>query len=286
MARELVEAIPDHEPILTCSQDGCLAFVHQRFPASSGTLGHPTQLRVALVLSGGGRLEQHSVFGPKLESLWSVGQFNVVLPGQTGTYSSPAVEILGLSIDCSKLEEQVVDVRALAPLTAALHRDTTVSAVIHAIQSAAEAKVLSDQFLWVGALTIVRRLTQLAQKPAHLPDTPRPLTIDQLHALMVYVDASKDARPSVQNMAQVLGMDQTRFRRGIQAATGMSPYDFLTHRRMHWASAELERGLSVMYVAQSVGYANASKFSAAFRRVIGCAPSEVRRGLRVGPPLL
>lgn len=277
VARELIHAIPGHEPLLASSQDGALAFVHQRFPASSGAMGHPTQLRLALVLSGGGRLEQHGPFAPPLASHWSPGQFNVVLPGQTGTYSSPAVEILGLAMDCAMLEELLIDVRTLAPLAATLHRDATVSAVLHAFQSAAQTKVLSDAFLRAGTLTILRRLTQMAQTPARLTGAHRPLTTGQLQALTAYVDAALDTRPSVQCMADVLGLDRTRFQRGMQAATGMSPHDFLTQRRMHWARAQLERGSSVMHVAQTVGYANASKFAAAFRRVIGQAPSEVRR---------
>lgn len=268
--------MPGHQPLLASSQDGALAFVHQRFPASAGAMGHPTQLRLALVLSGSGRLEQYGAFGARLASLWSVGQFNVVLPGQTGTYSSPAVEILGLAIDYAALHEQI-DIRALAPLASRLHRDATVSAVLHAFQSAAETKVLSDPFLWAGTWTILRRLQQLARQPARLARTHRPLTSAQLQALMVYVDGSKDTRPSVQCMAEALGLDRTRFQRGMQAATGMSPHDFLTQRRMHWAVTELERGASVMHVAQTAGYANASKFAAAFRRVIGRAPSEVRR---------
>lgn len=270
-------AMPALEPVAASSQDGRLAFVHQRFSASAGALGHPNQLRLALVLSGGGRLEQHDTLGHRLGALWSVGQFNVVLPGQTGTYASPAVEILGLVIDCEVLAAESVDVRVLAPLAATLHRDATVSAVLHALHSAAVTAVLSEAFLRAGALTIIRRLSQLAQRPARLPWGSTPLTVDQLDVLMAYLDVSKDQHPSVTSMAHVLGMDPTRFRRGIQAATGMSPHRFLTHRKMQWARAELERGAAVMFVAQSVGYANASKFSAAFRRVIGHAPSQVRK---------
>lgn len=274
IAQDLAREEPGVSPVIASSNDGNVAFIHQRFPASAGVMGHPTQLRLALVLSGGGRLQQRCTRGPGLDALWGVGQFNVVLPGQTGTYVSPAVEILGLAVDWPSMDDRSIDVGELAPLAGGLHRDATVSALLYAFRSAAEANLLSDPLLRSGALAIVRRLAQL---PAALPAASRPLTIDQLHALMNFVDSSRDTRPSVPTMAEVLEMDETRFRRAMHAAMGMSPYEFLTHRRMHWAHLELKRGRSVMDVAQSVGYANASKFSAAFRRVIGESPSASRR---------
>lgn len=264
-------------PVLASSTDGSLAFIHQRFPASAGVMGHPTQLRLALVLSGGGRLQQRCARGPMLDALWSVGQFNVVLPGQTGTYVSPAVEVAGLAVGVPSFDDEALDLDALSPLAGALHRDATVSALLHALRSAAEADLLSDALLRSGALAVVRRLVQLAQRQQRLPSAARPLTTDQLHALMRYVDSSRDTRPSVPAMAGVLGMEETRFRRAMHAATGMSPHAFLVDRLMQWAQLELKRGRSVMDVAQSAGYANASKFAAAFRRVIGEAPSAQRR---------
>jgi len=42
---------------------------------------------------------------------------------------------------------------------------------------------------------------------------------------------------------------------------------------MQWARGALAQGCSVTEVALASGYANPSKFSAAFRRVVGCSPS-------------
>lgn len=276
VVQEVTQALPARVSALASSADGCLALVHHRFPASEGAMGHPTQLRLALALKGGGHLQQHPLRGPRLDARWSVGQFNVVLPGQTGTYASPAVEVIGLAIDWRSMDETSIDVRALASLAGGLHRDDTVSALLAALGSAARNGLLSDDLLRSGSLAVVRRLGQLAQGTVPRPPS-RPLSRAQLEALMRFIDACRDTRPDVSMMAGALGMDETRFRRGIQSATGMSPYQFLTHHRMHWARLELKRGRSVMQVAQSVGYANASKFSAAFRRVTGESPSASRR---------
>lgn len=276
VADTLSTKLSGRSPTLVSTDDGSVAFIRQGFPESAGVMGQTTQLRLALVVGGGGRLEQHCPLGQCLDANWSVGQFNVVIPGQLGTYRSPAVEVLGIAIDGSSLERHRVDARRLSPLTGALHRDATISALLHAMSSTSETGLLSDKLLWACAMSILQRLVCLSTAP---PGTAtRPLSMDQLGSLMLFINASRDVRPSVKTMAGVLAMDETRFRRAIHAATGMAPYEFLTHHRMHWARAELSRGARVTEVAQSVGYANPSKFSAAFRRVIGKSPTEARRG--------
>lgn len=273
VAQELASATP----VMASTKAGNLAFIHHHFAASAGIMGHPTQLRVALVVKGGGRLQQICARSVALDALWHVGQFNVVLPGQTGTYISPEVEVLGLALDWPAMSEKPISLQALAPLAGRLHRDATVSSLLHALWAALRTDLLSDDLLQTCSAAVVRRLGQMAQRPGGLPSGARPLSVDQLKMLTDYIDSSKDLRPNVAMMAGALGVDESRLSRGIHASTGLSPYQFLIHRRMHWARLELERGVSVMRVAQSVGYANASKFSAAFRRIMGEAPSASRR---------
>ena len=74
-------------------------------------------------------------------------------------------------------------------------------------------------------------------------------------------------------MATAVGIEASAFGRALRAASGQSPYVFLTRRRMHWAAGVLLQGRAVTDVALAAGYANPSKFRAAFRRVMGCAPS-------------
>ncbi|WP_093818460.1 helix-turn-helix domain-containing protein [Stenotrophomonas indicatrix] len=68
-------------------------------------------------------------------------------------------------------------------------------------------------------------------------------------------------------------MEPTTFSRALRAATGMPPYAYLTQHRMQWAQCALSAGQSVTDVALACGYANPSRFAAAFRRVAGCTPS-------------
>ncbi|KAG1433405.1 hypothetical protein G6F56_014608 [Rhizopus delemar] len=68
-------------------------------------------------------------------------------------------------------------------------------------------------------------------------------------------------------------MQPSSFSRALRAATGLPPYAFLTRHRMQRAGAALAQGRNVTEGALASGYANPSKCSAAFRRVLGCSPS-------------
>ena len=69
-------------------------------------------------------------------------------------------------------------------------------------------------------------------------------------------------------------MEPSAFTKAFQAATGFTPFAYLTRRRMEKAKMLLLGGETVTRAALAVGYANPSKFSAAFRRCVGCSPTE------------
>ncbi|MBN6150241.1 helix-turn-helix transcriptional regulator [Xanthomonas sp. AmX2] len=271
----LVDQVSRQTPLppnsLLSSADGSIALVRHSFAASDGPMGHPTQLRLALALGGGGRLYQCTNTG-ELDAHWQVGQFNVVPPAVTGTYSSPPVEVLGLAVEWAAVEAEpgVGDFVALAN---GLYRDPVVTSVLQALWSVGAAGILSDSYLVEGARVIVRRLGHLAARPALSARSMRPLSSEQLSALERFIDSHWGSRPDVTAMAAALGIEVTRFGRALRAATGVSPYVFLTHRRMHWARVQLASGCRVTEVAQATGYTNVSKFAAAFRRVTGTSPS-------------
>ena len=70
----------------------------------------------------------------------------------------------------------------------------------------------------------------------------------------------------------------TTVKEGFRRLYGLPVHTWLQQRRMERA-AELLRdsSLSVLGVAQSVGYSSASQFSAAFRRQYGMSPTVYRK---------
>ncbi|WP_447945174.1 helix-turn-helix domain-containing protein [Stenotrophomonas indicatrix] len=254
------------------SEDGSVVLLRHGFQASEGPMGHPHQLRLGLLLAGGGNLYQRTT-GGVLQAAWHPGQFNVVLPGDHGHYASPAVELLGMAIDTAQWRDAPGGFPDIHALSLRLHRDPVIASVLHALWSSAQADASVPGFLQYGAEVVVRRLAQLAGQPPARPRMAAPLSSRQLRQLQDFIDEHRSQSLDVAALADVLGMEPTTFSRALRAATGMPPYAYLTQRRMHWAQQALQGGLSVTEVAMGCGYANPSKFSAAFRRVVGVSPS-------------
>lgn len=253
------------------TDEGGIVLLRHRFEASEGEMGHPDQLRLGLALAGGGALHQRTTLG-RLQGHWRPRQFNLVLPGDAGCYASPAVDLLGIAID-TRLHPQAAPL--LAPLATRLHEDPVIAAVLQAMWTSAQADACLPGFLQQGSAVLLHRLGQLAgQTPAPAPaPASAPLPARRLRQLEDYIDAHRADALDVAALATAVGMEASAFGRALRAASGESPYVFLTRRRMHWAASVLLQGRAITEVALAAGYANPSKFSAAFRRVMGCAPS-------------
>ncbi len=254
------------------SDDGGIVLLRHRFEASEGRMGHPDQLRLGLALAGGGPLHQRTALG-RLQERWRPGQFNLVLPGDAGSYASPAVDLLGIAID-TRLHPQAAQLLApLLPLATRLHEDPVIASVLHALWSSAQADACLPGFLQQGSAVLLHRLGQLAGQTPAPPTASTPLSARRLRQLEEFIDAHRAEALDVAALAAAVGMEASAFGRALRAASGQSPYVFLTRRRMHWAASALLQGYVVTDVALAAGYANPSKFSAAFRRVMGCTPS-------------
>lgn len=86
-----------------------------------------------------------------------------------------------------------------------------------------------------------------------------------------------DVTPTIESLARLAGVSVTRLKGQFRVRFGTSVFAYLRGLRMIEARSLLrERGLSVTEVASRVGYANPSKFAAAFRRELGASPSAIR----------
>ena len=93
-----------------------------------------------------------------------------------------------------------------------------------------------------------------------------------------YMEAHLDEPLSILNLSRRACVSATTFKEGFRRLYGLPVHSWLQQRRMERA-AELLRdsSLSVLGVAQSVGYSSASQFSAAFRRQYGMSPTVYRK---------
>ncbi|MEO0457107.1 MAG: AraC family transcriptional regulator [Cyanobacteria bacterium P01_A01_bin.114] len=84
--------------------------------------------------------------------------------------------------------------------------------------------------------------------------------------------------PSLTALARQVGMNDFKLKRGFRQVFGTTVFGCLYQYRMEQARQLLEtQNLRVVQVAQTVGYANPSQFSAAFKRRFGHSPKDYKR---------
>ena len=95
-----------------------------------------------------------------------------------------------------------------------------------------------------------------------------------------YMEEHLDEPLTISALSRRACLSATTFKAGFRRLYGLPVHAWLRQRRMERA-AELLRSssLSVLGVAQSVGYGSASQFTAAFRRQYGVTPAQYRKNV-------
>ena len=95
-----------------------------------------------------------------------------------------------------------------------------------------------------------------------------------------YMEEHLDEPLTISTLSRRACLSATTFKAGFRRLYGLPVHAWLRQRRMERA-AELLRSssLSVLGVAQSVGYGSASQFTAAFRRQYGVTPAQYRKNV-------
>lgn len=103
-------------------------------------------------------------------------------------------------------------------------------------------------------------------------------TARRLAEIRRYMEEHLDEPLTIPFLSRRACLSTTTFKEGFRRLYGLPVHTWLRQRRMERA-AELLRdsSLSVLGVAQSVGYGSASQFSAAFRRQYGMTPAMYRK---------
>lgn len=116
--------------------------------------------------------------------------------------------------------------------------------------------------------------------PATMQETAERIHLSpaRLRRVIDYVDACISDQISLDDMAQVAGLSSFHFSRVFKLATGETPYQYLSMRRLNLARRLLARGgASLVDVALHCGFANQSHFTAAFTRETGMSPGKFRK---------
>lgn len=100
-------------------------------------------------------------------------------------------------------------------------------------------------------------------------------------AAIKIIDDNYNHELKVETIAEELGIDRKYLRNLFSQHLGMSTMDYIMKTRMERATLLLaESDASITLVANSVGYYDVLAFSKAFKRALGCSPSEYRISAR------
>ncbi|HEX3812759.1 MAG TPA: AraC family transcriptional regulator [Mycobacteriales bacterium] len=104
----------------------------------------------------------------------------------------------------------------------------------------------------------------------HLP----PLSAAARARLEAYVDARSADRPTIAELADVVGLSTDYFRRRFRHTFGLAPRAWLVRRRIQQAMLRLdESDASISAIAARLGYPDVFLFSRQFKAVTGIAPT-------------
>ena len=82
-------------------------------------------------------------------------------------------------------------------------------------------------------------------------------------------------------LAERAGISPTKLKIIFRRVYGAPLFAYIRAEKMRFAAQQLaDTNIRILDIAEACGYDNASKFSAAFRDVIGCSPKEYRRNVR------
>lgn len=153
-------------------------------------------------------------------------------------------------------------------------------ALLKEITSGGPADKLYAESLAQGlAVHLLRRHSSLGRKPSRnlAPQRTGRLSKASLHSVTDYVGDNLSGDLSLADMAAAANLSPYHFARTFKRSTGLSPYQYVLHRRMERARELLKASeLPVGEVARSVGFTSPSHFSQQFRRIVGYSPSDLR----------
>lgn len=102
--------------------------------------------------------------------------------------------------------------------------------------------------------------------------------VDRIHHAKEILQQQLHNPPSLIELARQVGLNDCTLKRGFRQVLGTTAFGYLHRYRLERARHLLETGeMNVAEVAQSVGFADRSYFSAAFRKQFGCNPGVYRR---------
>lgn len=138
-------------------------------------------------------------------------------------------------------------------------------------------RMLSDSLRVTLATHLLRTYLARTDLPIPMERGNGRLGAQRLARVLDLVEAGLDRDLSLDELAAEASLSPFHFSRAFQRTMGMTPCRYLLERRVERAKQKLRHSsLSLVEIAQDVGFANQSGFTRAFARVTGLPPGRFR----------
>lgn len=102
----------------------------------------------------------------------------------------------------------------------------------------------------------------------------------RLYRVLNFIDANLQGDLTIARLAGIACLSRFHFARAFKAATGQSPHEYVSAKRLAHAKALLMRGdRSLIDISLALGFCGQANFTRAFRQLTGRTPGEYRRRL-------
>lgn len=147
-----------------------------------------------------------------------------------------------------------------------------------AARDSASSRLFVEQAIDLLCTRLVRGHSSFDALPAPAPR--RGLADWQVRRVTNFMQSNIDQHIGLDDLAQVVGYSRFHFCTAFRQATGRTPHEWLTARRIDCARELLANPkLRITDIALAVGYETSSAFAASFRKAVGTTPTAFRRGL-------
>ncbi len=262
--------------LLVANPSGSVVVAFSRSEAFEGR-GQPLPRPVLGMCTAGGGRTWKKGNGYRFNDVWQPGKVGLAIPSPALEGRTPDMAGVFISFDMDAvpfIKDAQLTGDHLTHISRRLYDDPLATSVMTALWHEAEIHGLSSTFFEQGLSNVIYRLSTLAG--IRLKQNKQTLPLSSHSSLEEVFDLIEDRLGDdirVVDMATWVGVDAKTLTRMFKRETGLTPFSYLTSRRMKRAKEMLQSDISVTETALAVGYTNPAKFAAAFRRSVGSTPT-------------
>jgi AraC family transcriptional regulator len=145
---------------------------------------------------------------------------------------------------------------------------------------------VAGHWLYAQGQPVIHLIEKPAATPAISASLPRVrqegLDRRRLSRVLDYIGTNLEGDLALDQLARIACLSRFHFARAFKAATGQSPHQYVSAKRLERAKELLIRGnQSLIDIALTLSFSCQANFTRAFRQATGLTPGQYRRSFRL-----